>query len=213
MKKIFKSLCSVVFMCFVSTAAMAEDEQFKEGEYYSVVAANELSETQEISEFFSFYCGHCYMFRSTFHQLKNEFPDVKFSMIPVQFLGGEMGPMSQRAYAAAKIMGIEDRFSDELFNQIHQQHVTDYNPESLGNIVAYVGGDKAQFLETFDSFVSISQVAAFNAEMDRAGVKGVPTMMVNHKYLILKAEKDQVVPLIRYLLNKDKVPLAKDKQN
>ncbi len=209
MTKFIKSLCGMILSCFMVTSVLAEDVQFKEGEHYRVVEANQLSESQEITEFMSFYCGHCFMFRSILHQIRTNFPNVKININPVAFLGGDMGPMSQKAFAAAKIMGVEERFSDELFNQIHQMHKTDYNPEALGDIVAYIGADKQQFLETFDSFVVVSQVAAYNAELDRAEVRGVPTLMINHKYIILKAEKDEVMSLIKFLLEKDNLPISK----
>ena len=208
MIKFIKSICGIFLSFVMVSAAIADEQPFKEGEHYRVVEANQLSEIQEITEFMSFYCGHCFMFRSVLNQIRAAFPQVKININPVAFLGGEMGPMSQRAFAAAKIMGVEEKFSDELFNQIHQMHKTDYNPEALGDIIAYIGADKQQFLETFDSFVAISQVAAYNAEMDKAVVKGVPTLMINHKYIILKAEKDEVELLIKYLLEKDNIPLT-----
>ncbi len=208
MNKFTRVICGILFSFLASAQVMADDEEFKEGEYYTVVQGNELSKVQEITEFMSFYCGHCFMFRSTFNQLKGTFPEVTFSVIPVAFLGGPMGQMSQKAYATAKIMGIEEQYSNELFNQIHQMHKTDYNPEALADIAAYVGADKQKFLEIFDSFVVVSQIAAYNAEQDRAGIKGVPSLMVNHKYVIIKAEKDQVASLIRYLLNKDGIKPA-----
>ncbi len=209
MGRIFKAVLGIFVSFFFLTASFADENEFKEGEHFAVLSGMEISETQEITEFMSFYCGHCYVFRSVFNQLRQAFPEVTFKINPVSFLGGEMGPMTQRAYAAAAIMGIEEQFSNELFNQIHQMHKTDYNPDALGDIIAYVGGDKVKFMETFDSFISMSQVAAYNAEMDKAGIKGVPTIVVNHKYQILKAEKDQVVPLIKYLLNKDNIPASK----
>lgn len=206
MIKLLKYCLTIISLSLVYVNSYADDKEFKEGEYYTVIESNELSKTKEISEFFSFYCGHCFMFRSIWEDIKTKYPDVLFKRIPVSFLGGQMGPLSQRAYATAEIMGIDNEYTDALFNQIHTMNKTDYNVETLADIAAYVGSDKKQFLDVFDSFMSISQVAAYNSEIDRAKIKGVPTIMVNHKYLIIKAEKDEMENLITYLLNKDNIP-------
>ncbi len=209
MFKFFNYILAFMLLSVFSFNSYAEDNKFKEGEYYSVIEGNELSKNKEITEFFSYYCGHCYMFRSVWDNLKTKYSNVSFNRIPVSFLGGPMGPLTQRAYASVEIMGIDDDFSNALFNQIHAMNKTEYNNDSLGDIVAYIGSEKKQFLEVFDSFMSISKVASYNSEIDKARIKGVPTIMVNHKYLILKAQKDEMEELITYLLNKDNIP---DKQ-
>lgn len=211
MSKFYYCIFAVV-LSFFSVNSYADVKEFKEGEYYSSIEGNQLSETKQITEFFSFYCGHCYNFRSVWDDLKIKYPNVSFNRIPVHFLGGPNGPLTQRAYATAEIMGIEDDFTNTLFNQIHSFNKTEYNQDSLGDVAGYVGADKKQFLEVFDSFMPISKVASYNSEVDKARIKGVPTIMINHKYLILKAEKHELHDLITYLLTKDNVPDKKQLQ-
>lgn len=207
MKIFFKTFFVIfLFVSFWGSKVFADDSKFKVGEHYNTIEANELSKQQEIVEFFSFYCGHCYMFRSIWNDIKNNYPNVLFKQIPVSFLGGANGPLSQRAYAVADTMGIAESFSNELFTQIHKMRKAELTEESLADIAAYVGGDKNKFSELLSSFISMSQMAEYNAEVDKAGIRGVPTVMINHKYIILKAEKDEMNDLINYLLTKDNLP-------
>ena len=199
-----------ILICFLITfvfnSVNASEVKFVEGEHYKTLTANELSKTQELKEFFSYYCGHCFMFRSLWNELHTVYPSVDFHKVPVSFLGGPNGPLSQKAFAVATIMGVEEDFSNELFNQIHKMRKTELSAETLGDIAAYVGADKNKFLEQYNSFVALSHMANYNQETDKDEIQGVPTIMVNNKYIILKAEKDQINDLISFLLNKDGVP-------
>ena len=212
MKKIVKLCFAIVFFSlssFSSVFAESSDEnvfKFKEGEHYRTIANNELSANQEMVEFFSFYCGHCFMFRSLWSEIQVNFPKVEFKKIPVGFLGGPNGVISQKAFGVVSTLGHEEEFSNELFNQTHKMRKTELSSESVADIYAYVGGDKAEFLKLFDSFMALSLVANFNQQTDKDEITGVPSIMVNNKYVILKADKDEMKELISYLLTKDNVP-------
>lgn len=207
-KGFVRSVAAVALLLTGSVFA-ADDpaEKFKEGDYYQTLKSNELSSTQQITEFFSFYCGHCFMFRSTLEELKAAYPNVEFRLVPVGFLGGENGLLSQKAYAAAEALGIAEPFQNELFNQIHKMGKVELSPQSLADIAAYVGGDKDKFTEIMSGFMSMSQAAAYNAEADKDQIHGVPSIKINNKYIIIKAEKDEMKNLITYLLEKDGVPV------
>lgn len=206
LNKVFSVALSTLLVVSSFSVANAEESKFKEGEHYRSIESNQLSETQEMKEFFSYYCGHCFMFRSVWDGLKSSYPKVEFKKVPVAFLGGPNGPLSQKAFAVASTLEVEEAFTNELFNQIHKMRKTELSAESLADIAAYVGADRAAFLQSFNSFMALSMTASYNQETDKNDIAGVPTILVNNKYVILKAEKDEMNDLITYLLTKDGVP-------
>lgn len=57
MKKILMLAAAFLLLPLAATAA-----QYKEGVHYTVVSEGPASAKPEITEFFSFYCPHCYNF-------------------------------------------------------------------------------------------------------------------------------------------------------
>ena len=80
--KLFVALFITVYaasgVSYADDSAISESK-FKEGEHYRTIESNELSSNQQMVEFFSFYCGHCFMFRSLWSDLQVSFPNVEFS--------------------------------------------------------------------------------------------------------------------------------------
>ena len=206
--KLFVALFITVYaasgVSYADVSAISESK-FKEGEHYRTIESNELSSNQQMVEFFSFYCGHCFMFSSLWSDLQVSFPDVEFSKIPVSFLGGPNGPLSQKAYGVVANLGHEEEFTNELFNQIHKMRKTELTPDSLADIYAYVGGDRNEFLNLYNSFMALSLIANYNSQVDKDEINGVPSIMINNKYVILKADKNEMKDLVTYLLTKDNV--------
>lgn len=81
MKKIV-TLFSALMLVFSVQAA-----SFEEGKHYKILDV-EKSETPKVTEFFSFYCPHCYKFEAIVKSLKPALPkSVKFEKIHVAFMG------------------------------------------------------------------------------------------------------------------------------
>ena len=99
MKKVLFFLAAMLMIPMVHAAP-----EFKEGVNYDVVKQTG-SAQPEVMEFFSYYCPHCATFEPIVEQLKAGLPEgVPLKKNPVAFLGREMGPEMQRAYAVASLL-------------------------------------------------------------------------------------------------------------
>ncbi len=93
--------------------------EFKEGVNYDVVKQTG-SAQPEVLEFFSYYCPHCAKFEPIAEDLKKNLPEgVPMKKNPVAFLGREMGPEMQRAYAVASLLNVEGKLTPAIFDKIH----------------------------------------------------------------------------------------------
>ena len=101
MKKVLFFLAAMLMIPMVHAAP-----EFKEGVNYDVVTQTG-SAQPEVLEFFSYYCPHCAKFEPIAADLKKNLPEgVPMKKNPVAFLGREMGPEMQRAYAVANLLNL-----------------------------------------------------------------------------------------------------------
>lgn len=68
------------------------EENFEDGSYTKVKGTYAHN---TLTEYFSFFCGHCVRFQPMMHDLEKDFPEVKFSRVHVAFLGGDLGTKMQ----------------------------------------------------------------------------------------------------------------------
>ena len=112
---------SLLLLC-LPFAAMAAD--FKAGDQYDVLNI-EKSKTPQVTEFFSFYCGHCFKFEPVAKAIEKSLPEgAEFIKNHVNFLGG-LTPQVQSnlsyAYIIAKQHNKGEKIADQIFNSIHVQ--------------------------------------------------------------------------------------------
>ncbi|ELR63129.1 Periplasmic thiol:disulfide interchange protein DsbA [Photobacterium marinum] len=198
-KKLF-ALASVVLLSFSVQAA-----KFTEGDYYKVLDTPK-SSSPLVTEFFSFYCPHCFRFESTIRALKKTLPDnAKLQKNHVSFMGGPMGKSMSKAYATSVVLGVEDKILPVMFTRIHTMQKPPRNDQEIRQIFIDEGVDAKDFDGAFNSFAVNSMVNRFNKAFQDSGLSGVPALIINNKYL-LKTDKiksmDEYFELVNYLLKK-----------
>lgn len=209
-KKVVALASTVMLGLVVSTASFAADAKYEEGVNYEV-RTDKLTAHKEIREFFSFWCGHCFLLQKDFDAIKEAFPEAAFERNPVSMLGGMMGPESQRALAVASNLGFEDVFVKHLFNQMHQEGNIPMSHRDMVSIAVASGIPQTRFEQEFNSFLVIGKVAQYDKWGQDINIEAVPEILVNGKYLVTMESVenlDQMIDLIGYLLNKDNLPDA-----
>lgn len=199
---------AVAFSLVIGSASSAFAADYKEGVNY-VVKGDTLTKTKEIREYFSYWCSHCFALQPTFEKVRDAFPEANFVRNPVEMLGGPMAIESQRATVIANNMGLEDQFVKELFDQMHVKGNIPQSREEMAAIAAKVGIPTSTYNKEVNSFVVLGRVADFTKWNKHIDIEAVPEILVNGKYLVTmeSVNNDQeLIDLIRYLLNKDKLP-------
>ncbi|MGY3915943.1 thiol:disulfide interchange protein DsbA/DsbL [Aeromonas australiensis] len=199
MKKILFFLAAMLMIPMVHAAP-----EFKEGVNYDVVKQTGTAQP-EVMEFFSYYCPHCATFEPIVDQLKIALPEgVPFKKNPVNFMGGEMGPEMQRAYAVAHLLNAEAKLNPAIFSKMQQRQYPTSRDDVRAIFVAN-GVSAEEFDGAVDSFAVSGMVSQFDRNMQSYNIRGVPAFLVNGKYMV-KIEsitsQEQFNKLVQFLLAK-----------
>lgn len=196
-----KKLFALVAALFLSVSAHAA--QYNEGEHYKVLNM-EPSSKPVVTEFFSFYCPHCNSMEPVIGQLKAQLPEgVKLQKNHVSFMGGNMGLSMSKAYATMVSLGVEDQMVPVMFNRIHNLGKAPKNDEELRQIFTDEGIDGKKFDSAFNGFAVDSMVRRFDKQFKDSGLTGVPSIVVNNRYLVQPPRGftlEQYFDLVNYLL-------------
>ncbi|GAD90951.1 MULTISPECIES: DsbA family protein [Vibrio] len=196
-----KKLIALVATMFLTLSVHAA--QFTEGQNYTVLDLP-ASSSPTVNEFFSFYCPHCYQFEPIIKNLKSSLPaNAKFQKSHVSFMGGSMGLSMSKAYATMVVLEVEDKMIPVMFNRIHKLNAAPRDEAELRQIFLDEGVDAKKFDAAFKGFAVDSMARRFDKKFKDSNLKGVPSIVINNKYLVemgsVKSAKD-LSDLVNYLL-------------
>lgn len=177
-----KAFALLVLSIFFISSAQARD--YKEGLDYEIRATNKTVDP-EIREFFSFFCSHCFAMEKPFSQMAEFFKGkAKFIGNPVGLIGGDVGVESQKAYAVAINLEIEDELKEELFNRIHVKQDIPEDHDYFAELFESLGVPSEKYEQIYNSFVTQAKVAEYDRHTKEMKIDAVPEIVVNGKYLV-----------------------------
>lgn len=196
-----KAFALLVLSIFFISSAQARD--YKEGQDYEIRATNKTVEP-EIREFFSFFCSHCFAMEKPFSQMAEFFKGkAKFIVNPVGLIGGDIGVESQKAYAVAINLEIEDELKEELFNRIHVKQDIPEDHDYFVELFESLGVPSEKYEQIYNSFVTQAKVAEYDRHTKEMKIDAVPEIVVNGKYLVKTDNLESIEDyetLVSYLL-------------
>ncbi|KFZ36688.1 DSBA oxidoreductase [Shewanella mangrovi] len=191
-------------LLMVGVFSQVQAAQYQEGKQYQVVSGIPESPGPVVREFFSYNCPHCYhqdpLFLDTAKLLKGK---VRFERTPVG-AGRTQWIMSQKAYYIANKFNVVAQVHSEIFNRIHEQHLPFQRSQDLIDFFTAQGLQKEELTKVVDSADISLAIANYDAQTQLSGIRGVPSLLVNGKYLIRNQPKDPqaLADLIQYLAQK-----------
>lgn len=200
MKKIITLVSTILFSFAVNAA------KFEEGVHYQELSTPPSSKPV-VTEYFSFYCPHCYQFEPVMQQLKGKLIEgAKFQKAHASFMGGNMGPSMAKAYATMVALKVEDKMVPVMFRQIQDLKQPPKNDAELRQIFVDNGVDGAKFDAAFKGFAVESMQRRYDKGFKDAGLRGVPSVVVNNRYLLTPDGKissiEEYIDLVNFLLQK-----------
>ena len=200
-----KALLLSIMLCAVSSFVVAGEVEYKEGVHYDIIDAP-ASKKPEVREFFSFYCPHCHNYERLAKAVKPSLPDGTFTRNHVDSLSMAVNPDQvrlTRALAVLQQMSVADKEMgvSTLFDIIHRQRRKDLmgSETSVKTILATSGIDASEIERLWDApeTLKISEdMHAIQKDLfERELLQGVPSIVVNGKYLIKHEglDKDNVI--------------------
>lgn len=207
MKK-FAVLIVMALLFPLQACAQEQGAKWEEGTHYKVLD-EEATDSPTITEFFSFWCPHCFNFEPIVAQIKQNMSDkTTFNKVHVNFMQVPGGKAVQDDATKAMMIGRALKRNDELntaiFNYIHKQRASITGMQDLRNIYAVNDVEAAEFDKLASSF-GVNSMVKKNQKMVsdyRKHLSGVPTFIVNGKYMPVftrEMTQDDMVNLIVWL--------------
>ena len=152
----------------------------------------------EVTEVFSYGCPACNQFHPVVGQLAASLPsNATMAYLPASFIPQENWPMLQRAYFAAKALGVADKCNDAMYDAVWKSgELSAMNQAGNGlkphdalptiadaaKVYAKCGADPKEFAAVANSFSINTQMKRADDLIKAYGVTGTPTLIVNGKY-------------------------------
>ena len=172
-------------------AAAASGAPPVEGTDYVVIANGETFEPAngqvEVVEVFGYTCPHCATFDPLISAWKSRLPaDVRVTYLPAPF-GGYWIPYA-KAYYTADALGIAGETHDAMFAALHlsgELPIQNATAEEIGRwYAANADVDAGEFATAMESFGIDAKLKRATQFIQRSGVNGTPTLVVNGKYRV-----------------------------
>lgn len=166
----------------------------------------------EVVEVFGYVCPACARFAPIIAPWQRKLPaDVVFHYVPAPF-GPEWVPYA-KAYYVADSLGLVDRTHDPLIEAIHVQHSMPgegdgVDEQAIANFYGVYGADPKQFLAMMNSFAVSTKVNRGKQFMQRSGVTGTPTVIINGKYRIISESYDDVLRIADHLIARERAAMS-----
>jgi thiol:disulfide interchange protein DsbA len=185
MTSLMRFLSGLLFVAFIgSTASCAE--QIQSGRDYTVIDKPLAAPKDkiEVIEFFSYGCPHCNDFHPALDAWAAKLPsDVTLRRIPVSFNRPPWARLS-RLYFALEAMGELSRLNGAVFKALHEDHINFNSDEAIIDWAVKNGIDGKKFGAMLNSFSIQSMVPRADQDAAAAGIRGVPSLVVDGKYLL-----------------------------
>ncbi|MGD8275214.1 MAG: thiol:disulfide interchange protein DsbA/DsbL [Thiohalocapsa sp.] len=160
-------------------------QSFDEGIDYRLVAEParaEAGDDVEVLELFWYGCPHCYQLEPQIERWLEHKPEgVTFRRLPAA--ASPRWVPHAKAYFAAEQLGELEKLHLPLFKALHDQKRKVFTEEQIIAFAAEQGIDEQKFRAAYNSFPVDMQVRKSADLVQRYGVDGVPSIVVNGKYV------------------------------
>jgi len=207
----------ILFLLLPVAACNATDDPnapFKEGKDYEVIAPNADIPAPpigkiEVAEFFSYGCPACNHLEPDLEKwLANSKPkDVVFTRYHMTFEPG--WNILARAFYTAKILGVENKITPDMFNAIHVQGMDMTDEKVVTQFFVDHGVKKQDFTATYNFLPRIDGLVIRGTNLMQAyGIVVVPTIVIDGKYrtnpLLVDGNNQRLLQIVDYLIAKER---------
>ncbi|GAB6069003.1 thiol:disulfide interchange protein DsbA/DsbL [Thiomicrorhabdus hydrogeniphila] len=167
------------------SASAAQEFELQEGVQYQLVPKPQSTAPypKQVIEVFGYGCPHCYHLEPSIHEwLKTKPKDIHFERMPVVFNNPNWVFMA-RVFFTAQELGVVEQSHMPFFNALHRDKKQLFTVEALAKFYSQFGVKESEFISTFKGF-KVDQLVRHAGQLTRDyGVEGVPSIIVNGKYL------------------------------
>ncbi|MEQ8262470.1 thiol:disulfide interchange protein DsbA/DsbL [Pseudohaliea sp.] len=191
----------------------ARAEEYVEGEDYDVISpaiAGRHPDKIEVTEFFSYSCGHCYNFEPVISKWKESQPD-DVVVVPSPVIWNKPMELLAKAYYAAEVLDVTELMHLALFQAIHVDRQRLTSAADIAEVFEDGGVPEEEFLKAFNSFGVSSLARQADARARAARISGTPEVMVAGKYRVTTRKAGSqagMLEIAEFLIEKERAAKA-----
>lgn len=196
-----------------STLVSAEQAAPPQGPGYQTLSPAQPTQDKtkvEVIEFFWYGCPHCYALEPQLTQWLKTLPkNVTFVRQPATFWPGSEN--HAKAYFVAEALNVIDKVHADLFDTIQNKKQKLDSEEELAKFFVAHGVKEAAFHEAYKSFGVDTKVRQVKTLAPRYGISGVPTLVVNGKYVTsgsLAGSHENMIKVLSQLIAQESKPAS-----
>ena len=173
--------------CLTFWSVPSAGAQYEEGVHYEVLDPQAPLSTSggriEVSEYFSYGCGHCFQFDPVLTAWLETLPkDVVFDRTPA--IWNDYYVNLAQTYYTLKAMDLLEALHLPVFEAIHIKRMNLSKQGIMGDFLEASGVEPDTFAKVFNSFGVRMSLQQAEARGRAYRASGVPTLIVNGKYRI-----------------------------
>lgn len=177
----WRTLIAVLGLCLAAAAGAADLQDGRDFRELNPPLAPDKARI-EVTEFFWYGCPHCFDFEHVLAPWAAKLPaDVSFRRVPAIFPDNKWASAA-RIYYTLEAMNLVEKMHAQVFNAIHVERKRLDDEKVLFAWVASKGVDATKFSEAWASFGVQSRVRQAQELTKRAGLSGVPAVIVHGRY-------------------------------
>lgn len=135
----------------------------------------------EITEFFGYFCPHCYALEPLLADwMKKHADTVVLKRVHVNF---HEVAAQQKLYYTLEAMGKVEEFQIKAFNAFHKERNRLVSDADVMAFAAKAGLDKQKFADIYNSFAINSKLNRAGLQMKDYRIDNVPTLAVDGRYI------------------------------
>lgn len=142
------------------------------------------NEKPYVVEFFWFGCPHCYSLEPLASAFRQQHPDFRFITMPAA--PNKRWEVEARIYYAMEALGVRDSHYDQVF-KLYADKRNEKRYPTLDEVAALfdsTGVSLADLEQSMDSAPVSEKIALSKRLFEQAELTGVPSLIVNGKYLL-----------------------------
>jgi thiol:disulfide interchange protein DsbA len=173
-------------ICLISTLAFASPSSPINGaEYVTLKTAQAVQTTGariEVVEFFMYHCPFCNALEPELAAwVKKQGGTIAFRRVHIPYTG--QGDPEAHLFLTLQAMNKVDLMTPKILNAVHVERKRLMKDDAIIEWVGTSGLDKAEFLNTWNSFGVMTALRRLPRVINDYGVESAPTLVVNGRYL------------------------------
>lgn len=180
-----KQIACAAILGGAALAALASPAAPQNGvEYHTLPTAQytESGKKIEVTEFFAYYCPHCYVLDPALAAwVKKQGDNIVFKRIHVE--RDENVAPQQRLFFTLEALGLGEQYNGKVFQAIHVEHNRLNRDEAVFDFIEKQGIDRKKFMDAYRSFGVAAKVRRANAMMVSYKVDSWPMIAVDGRFI------------------------------